>query len=51
MKAGYDCQDASLTFIPNVQISPNGIERKMLERMVGLIMAEGIVTNVHTNAS
>jgi len=50
-KAGYDCQDASIAFIPNVEITPNGLERKMLDKMVDLMMAEAIVTNVHTNAS
>ena len=30
VKAGYECQDASIVYIPNVEATPNGIEKKML---------------------
>ena len=50
VKAGYNCEDATITYIPNVTASPNGIERKTLDKMVDVLMNEEIVTNVHTNA-
>merc|ERR1719273_1535402 len=49
VKAGYRCEEASITYIPNVTASPNVIERKTLEKMVDILMNEVIVTNVHTN--
>ena len=49
IKAGYKCEDATITYIPNVTASPNGIERKTLDKMVDVLMNEAIVTNVHTN--
>lgn len=49
--AGYQCHDATITYIPNVTATPNGIEKKTLDKMVDLIMDLEIVTNVHTNAS
>ena len=49
--AGYQCHDATITYIPNVAATPNGIEKKTLEKMVDLLMDLEIVTNVHTNAS
>ena len=49
VKAGYKCEDATITYIPNVTASPNGIEMKTLEKMVDVLMNEVIVTNVHTN--
>ena len=30
VKAGYECQDASIAYFPNVEATPNGIEKKML---------------------
>ena len=30
VKAGYECQDASIAYFPNVEDTPNGIEKKML---------------------
>ena len=30
VKAGYECQDASIAYFPNVEATPNGIENKML---------------------
>ena len=49
VKSGYKCEDATITYIPNVTASPNGIEKKTLEKMVDVLMNEAIVTNVHTN--
>ena len=49
VKSGYKCEDATITYIPNVTASPNGIERKTLDKMVDVLMNEAIVTNVHTN--
>ena len=49
IKAGDKCEDATITYIPNVTASPNGIERKTLDKMVDVLMNEAIVTNVHTN--
>ena len=49
--AGYQCHDATITYIPNVAATPNGIEKKTLDKMVDLLMDLEIVTNVHTNAS
>ena len=51
VKAGYECQDASIVYIPNIEAAPNGIEKKTLQKMVELLMNEEIVTNVHTNAN
>ena len=49
VKTGYKCEDATITYIPNVTASPNGIAKKTLEKMVDVLMNEAIVTNVHTN--
>ena len=49
-KAGYDCRDASVLYIPNTYATLNGIEKKSLQKFVEALMNESIVTNVHTNA-
>ena len=31
VKAGYECQDASIAYFPNVEATPNGIEKMLLD--------------------
>ena len=49
-KAGYNCRDASILYIPNSYAQLSGIEKKSLEKLVETLMNESIVINVHTNA-
>lgn len=51
IKAGYTCQDASISYIPTVTADLNPIERGMLDKMIVKLNEEEIVTAVHTNAS
>jgi len=51
VKAGYTCQDVSISYIPSVLAEPNPIERGMLEKMIIKLNEEDIVTAVHTNAT
>ena len=50
VKAGYQCSQASISYIPNIEVSPSGLERKALEKLLEALMSEEIVTNVHSNA-
>ena len=49
-KAGYNCRDASILYIPNSFAQLSGLEKKSLEKFVEALMNESIVINVHTNA-
>ena len=49
-KAGYNCRDASVLYIPNTFAQLSGLEKKSLEKFVDALMNETIVINVHTNA-
>jgi len=49
-KAGYNCKDASILYLPNVEISVSVLEARTLEKMIDLLMQEDIVTAVHCNA-
>jgi len=50
VKAGYKCKDASISYVPNVEVSLSAIEAKALEKMIDMLMQEDIVTAVHCNA-
>ena len=49
-KAGYNCRDASVLYIPNSFAQLSGVEKGSLEKLVNALMNESIVINVHTNA-
>ena len=49
-KAGYNCRDASVLYIPNSFAQLSGIEKKTLEKLLDSLMNLTIVINVHTNA-
>eukprot|EP00092_Neocalanus_flemingeri_P052332 GFUD01061166.1.p1 GENE.GFUD01061166.1~~GFUD01061166.1.p1 ORF type:complete len:198 (-),score=62.24 GFUD01061166.1:175-723(-) len=49
-KSGYNCKDASISYIPTTETSLNILEAKALEKLVDMLMQEDCVTAVHTNA-
>ena len=50
-KAGYNCKEASISYIPNTEGSMNVFEAKNFEKLVDMLMEEEFVTAVHSNAS
>jgi len=50
-KAGYNCKEASISYIPNTEGSMNAMEAKTYEKLVDMLMEEEVVTAVHSNAT
>jgi len=50
-KAGYNCKEASISYIPNTEGAMNAMEAKTYEKLVNMLMEEEVVTAVHSNAT
>eukprot|EP00090_Calanus_glacialis_P001514 TRINITY_DN11087_c0_g1_i3.p1 TRINITY_DN11087_c0_g1~~TRINITY_DN11087_c0_g1_i3.p1 ORF type:complete len:279 (-),score=93.11 TRINITY_DN11087_c0_g1_i3:99-896(-) len=50
-KAGYNCKEASISYIPNTEGSMNVMEAKTYEKLVDMLMEEEVVIAVHSNAT
>ena len=50
-KAGYNCKEASISYIPLTQTDLNTMEANTLQKLVDMLMEEPCVISVHSSAA
>jgi len=50
-KAGYNCKDASIAYIPLTETELNTMETRTFQKLVDTLMEESLVVAVHSNAA